>query len=110
MRLDKVFIDGFKNLKQLTADFDENRLTTVVIGQNAIAAPAQTNAATSATVVARFHSPGMLAVDRPEPRLVVSCSRGRNTPNPEMIVAAQKTPKSPKASGPMALAVTTSSR
>lgn len=34
MRLDKVYIDGFKNLKQLTADFDENRLTTVVIGQN----------------------------------------------------------------------------
>lgn len=34
MRLDKVYIDGFKNLKQLSADFDENRLTTVVIGQN----------------------------------------------------------------------------
>lgn len=34
MRLDRVYIDGFKNLKQLTADFDENRLTTVVIGQN----------------------------------------------------------------------------
>lgn len=34
MRLDKVYIDGFKNLKQLTADFDENHLTTVVIGQN----------------------------------------------------------------------------
>lgn len=34
MRLDKVYIDGFKNLKQLTADFDESRLTTVVIGQN----------------------------------------------------------------------------
>lgn len=34
MRLDKVYIDGFKNLKQLTADFDERRLTTVLIGQN----------------------------------------------------------------------------
>lgn len=34
MRLDRVYIDGFKNLKQLTADFDEDRLTTVVIGQN----------------------------------------------------------------------------
>jgi len=34
MRLDKVYIDGFKNLNRLTADFDENRLTTVVIGQN----------------------------------------------------------------------------
>lgn len=34
MRLDKVYIDGFKNLKQLIADFDESRLTTVVIGQN----------------------------------------------------------------------------
>lgn len=34
MRLDKVYIDGFKNLKQLTANFDERRLTTVVIGQN----------------------------------------------------------------------------
>lgn len=34
MRLDKVYIDGFKNLKQVEVDFDENRLTTVVIGQN----------------------------------------------------------------------------
>lgn len=34
MRLDKVYIDGFKNLNDCTADFDENRLTTVVIGQN----------------------------------------------------------------------------
>ena len=34
MRLDKVFIDGFKNLKQLEVDFDENQLTTVLIGQN----------------------------------------------------------------------------
>lgn len=34
MRLDKVYIDGFKNLKQLTADFDESCLTTVLIGQN----------------------------------------------------------------------------
>lgn len=34
MRLDRVYIDGFKNLKQLSANFDEKRLTTVVIGQN----------------------------------------------------------------------------
>ena len=34
MRLDRVFIDGFKNLKQLDIDFDETRLTTVLIGQN----------------------------------------------------------------------------
>lgn len=34
MRLDKVYIDGFKNLKQLEVDFDESRLTTVIIGQN----------------------------------------------------------------------------
>lgn len=34
MRLDKVWIDGFKNLKQLEVDFDESRLTTVLIGQN----------------------------------------------------------------------------
>jgi ABC-type cobalamin/Fe3+-siderophores transport system ATPase subunit len=34
MRLDRVYIDGFKNLKQTTADFDEAHLTTVVIGQN----------------------------------------------------------------------------
>lgn len=34
MRLDKVYIDGFKNLKQLEVDFDERQLTTVLIGQN----------------------------------------------------------------------------
>ncbi|MDT9002329.1 AAA family ATPase [Paucibacter sp. APW11] len=34
MRLDRVYIDGFKNLKQLDLDFDETRLTTVLIGQN----------------------------------------------------------------------------
>jgi len=34
MRLDKVYIDGFKNLNDCMADFDESRLTTVVIGQN----------------------------------------------------------------------------
>ena len=34
MRLDKVYIDGFKNLKQLEVDFDERYLTTVLIGQN----------------------------------------------------------------------------
>lgn len=34
MRLDKVYIDGFKNLKQLEVDFDESQLTSVLIGQN----------------------------------------------------------------------------
>ncbi|UVT18557.1 MAG: AAA family ATPase [Nitrospira sp.] len=34
MRLDRVYIDGFKNLKGVDVDFDEHRLTTVVIGQN----------------------------------------------------------------------------
>jgi len=34
MRLDKVYIDGFKNLKHLEVDFDERQLTTVLIGQN----------------------------------------------------------------------------
>lgn len=34
MRLDRVYIDGFKNLKNVEIDFDETRLTTVVIGQN----------------------------------------------------------------------------
>lgn len=34
MRLDRVFIDGYKNLKNLTVDFDEGCLTNVIIGQN----------------------------------------------------------------------------
>lgn len=34
MRLDRVFIDGFKNLKNVEIDFDPTRLTTVMIGQN----------------------------------------------------------------------------
>ena len=34
MRLDKVSIDGFKNLRALELDFDERQLTTVLIGQN----------------------------------------------------------------------------
>jgi len=34
MRLDRVYIDGFKNLKNLEVDFDERHLTTVLIGQN----------------------------------------------------------------------------
>ena len=34
MRLDKVYIHGFKNLKQVEVDFDETKLTTVLIGQN----------------------------------------------------------------------------
>lgn len=34
MRLDRVYIDGFKNLKQVTVEFDKRPLTTVIIGQN----------------------------------------------------------------------------
>lgn len=34
MRLDRVYIDGFKNLKQLSIEFDARPLTTVIIGQN----------------------------------------------------------------------------
>jgi predicted ATPase len=34
MRLDRVYIDGFKNLKDVEADFDQRRLTTVIIGEN----------------------------------------------------------------------------
>lgn len=34
MRLDKISIDGFKNLRCLELDFDERHLTTVLIGQN----------------------------------------------------------------------------
>jgi hypothetical protein len=34
MRLDKVYIDGFKNLNDVIIDFDESKLTTVIIGQN----------------------------------------------------------------------------
>ncbi|MCA3694386.1 AAA family ATPase, partial [Aquidulcibacter sp.] len=34
MRLDHVAIDGFKNLHGLELDFDETKLTTVIIGQN----------------------------------------------------------------------------
>jgi predicted ATP-binding protein involved in virulence len=32
MRLDHVYIDGFKNLRGVDIDFDEERLTTVLIG------------------------------------------------------------------------------
>lgn len=34
MRLDRVYIDGFKNLKDAECKFDESRLTSVIIGQN----------------------------------------------------------------------------
>jgi predicted ATPase len=34
VRLDRVYIDGFKNLRDVEVDFDQTRLTTVVIGQN----------------------------------------------------------------------------
>lgn len=34
MRIDRVYIDGFRNLKDVEADFYEGCLTTVIIGQN----------------------------------------------------------------------------
>lgn len=34
MRLDRLWIDGLRNLRDLTIDFDERQLTTVIIGQN----------------------------------------------------------------------------
>jgi predicted ATPase len=34
MRLDRLWVDGLRNLRDFTIDFDERRLTTVVIGQN----------------------------------------------------------------------------
>lgn len=34
MRLDRIWVDGLRNLRDLEIDFDEGRLTTVVIGQN----------------------------------------------------------------------------
>lgn len=34
MRIDRVYIDGFRNLNDVEADFDEGCLTTVIIGQN----------------------------------------------------------------------------
>ena len=34
MRIDRVYIDGFKNLRDVEVKFDPDCLTTVVIGQN----------------------------------------------------------------------------
>ncbi|MFN7305773.1 MAG: AAA family ATPase, partial [Acetobacteraceae bacterium] len=34
MRLDRLWVDGLRNLRDFTIDFDDGRLTTVVIGQN----------------------------------------------------------------------------
>jgi predicted ATPase len=35
MRIDKVYIEDFKNLKQFTINLDENEMKTVLLGQNA---------------------------------------------------------------------------
>ncbi|WP_339812896.1 AAA family ATPase [uncultured Imperialibacter sp.] len=35
MRIDKVYIENFKNLKKFCIDFDENQMNTVLLGQNA---------------------------------------------------------------------------
>ena len=34
MRLLRVYIDGYRNLKNVEVDFDKDSLTTVVIGEN----------------------------------------------------------------------------
>ncbi|WP_253073418.1 AAA family ATPase [Sodalis ligni] len=34
MKLDKLWISQFKNLKNITVDFDQNELVTVIIGWN----------------------------------------------------------------------------
>lgn len=60
MRLDRVYIDGFKNLRSVEADFDENRLTTVVIGQNG---SGKSNLIEAITDVFRF-----VDLNRDEPR------------------------------------------
>jgi predicted ATPase len=60
MRLDHVYIDGFKNLKGVEADFDEDRLTTVVIGQNGAG---KSNLIEAITDVFRF-----VDLNRGEPR------------------------------------------
>src|SRR4051794_7047668 len=35
MRLSRVYIDGFRNLKEVEVNFEQSCLTTVIIGQNA---------------------------------------------------------------------------
>ena len=60
MRLDHVYIDGFKNLRGVDIDFDEERLTTVVIGQNGAG---KSNLIEAITDVFRF-----VDINRGEPR------------------------------------------
>ena len=60
MRLDRVYIDGFKNLMGVEADFDESRLTTVIIGQNGTG---KSNLIEAITDVFRF-----VDMNRGEPR------------------------------------------
>ncbi len=60
MRLDRVYIDGFKNLKEVEIDFDERRLTTVIIGQNGTG---KSNLIEAITDVFRF-----VDLNRQEPR------------------------------------------
>ena len=35
MRIDQVYIEDYKNLKQFTINLDENEMKTVLLGQNA---------------------------------------------------------------------------
>ena len=36
MRIDTVYIEEFKNLKQFEIDFDEKEFQTILLGQNAV--------------------------------------------------------------------------
>jgi ABC-type cobalamin/Fe3+-siderophores transport system ATPase subunit len=60
MRLDRVYIDGFKNLKEVEVDFDKSRLTTVIIGQNGAG---KSNLIEAITDIFRF-----VDLNRQEPR------------------------------------------
>src|ERR1700730_12768482 len=60
MRLDRVYIDGVKNLNGVETDFDESRLTTVIIGQNGTG---KSNLIEAITDVFRF-----VDMNRGEPR------------------------------------------
>jgi ABC-type cobalamin/Fe3+-siderophores transport system ATPase subunit len=82
MRLDKVSIDGFKNLRGLELDFDERQLTTVLIGQNGAG---KSNLIEAITQVFRW-----VDLRRNEPRFRYRLTyriqpQGRVVPNPPSV-------------------------
>lgn len=82
MRLDKVSIDGFKNLQALELDFDERQLTTVLIGQNGAG---KSNLIEAITQVFRW-----IDLRRNEPRFRYRVAyrvqpHGKVTPNPPSV-------------------------